>query len=815
MANEKDKAIQKIQEKIAKDQSDILGLLKKFDSDSKKGEMSAEEKKEGKAETKKQTTLLEQMYDGITQLNKSFLQSLKKTVGGGLGILVAGIAAPIIAMVAFFKQLALEFAFLKKLTGGGLRKLFLPLKNLLSGKGKIASIIKTTLKIIDSMHYGIFTKIGNFFKTFGKGKAFTAIGKTLKTIGGVISKGMKAIGKVISLIARPFKAIFGMGKSLVGMSKTALKIVGWAKTFGTVMGKILLPITIVMSAFDFITGFMEGYKEDGIMKGLEEGTSKLLQGLIGMPLDLLKDGVSWILEKFGWTQASETLDSFSFSDLIDKMVGGFFDAVDGIVGWLGEKFKFGSISEALTSMINLIWLPAVLFKDWLITPIVEWLGDKLGFDSTGFKEFDIPKMIGEFVDDMLGWFGKIFDLDISGIIKSMASKLGKPGEWLLGKIGLGPDKGDEKENKRQELRDKIAKEEKRIERSKAGENEYFGREGKGREESQEEIDKARKELDAMGETKLERKKRKAREHRARLDAGLARQRAGIRGGAGGNMIWPTEKMDRDAYMRSDEYKQITDGKGKSPKFLDRAYQGYLSGKPMISGKRKAGEKSIVDTSGSELDQIKKDEGFRKGVYEDTMGIKTIGYGFNLERAGSQEALDAANITSSLEDLKSGKMQLTEEEASRLMMGEMGHFRKVAENYVGKETWGILGQNKQGILTNMAYNMGEGTLNKFKNLRAAIVAGDWKQAQVEMKDSNWAKQVHGRADRLIARMGENDSGNRLGDAQAQHTQLASAQTGPAVMLNKGGDNTTVQNASYHTNPSARDKSRVDSGLVGTV
>ena len=92
--------------------------------------------------------------------------------------------------------------------------------------------------------------------------------------------------------------------------------------------------------------------------------------------------------------------------------------------------------------------------------------------------------------------------------------------------------------------------------------------------------------------------------------------------------------------------------------------------------------------------------------------------FNLERKDAQNTLDAKGIKKSVADLRSGKVQLTEEEASRLMLGEMGHFREVAKRYVGEETWNKLSQNRKGILTNMAYNMGEGTLAGFKNLKAA-------------------------------------------------------------------------------------------------
>jgi hypothetical protein len=39
-----------------------------------------------------------------------------------------------------------------------------------------------------------------------------------------------------------------------------------------------------------------------------------------MPLDLLKDGISWIAEKLGFENFSGMLDSFSFKDLFSNMV---------------------------------------------------------------------------------------------------------------------------------------------------------------------------------------------------------------------------------------------------------------------------------------------------------------------------------------------------------------------------------------------------------------------------------------------------------------------------------------------------------------
>ena len=209
----------------------------------------------------------------------------------------------------------------------------------------------------------------------------------------------------------------------------------------------------------------------------------------------------------------------------------------------------------------------------------------------------------------------------------------------------------------------------------------------------------------------------------------------------------------------------------------------------------------MDLQDINLDQLKQDEGFRSGVYEDTMGIKTVGYGFNLERAGAQEALDAAGIKKSLADLKSGTVEITEEEADRLMRGEYPHFADAAKRYVGEETWNKLSLDRQKVLTNMVYNMGEKTINKFSNLRKAIQDGDWEEAGAQMLDSAWAKQVKGRSTRLIKRMTGTDTpdaiptkqsltdAKELVDAETEMSDAKSQATGASPVI----VNNTVANS----------------------
>ena len=170
-----DKSEQMTENAVAKAMAPSLASLKNIESGiSKLNQISsqgAEERIEGARAEKKEAkkaektnTLLEGIMKSIGDLNKTMLETVKDKIKSGLGNLLAGVIAPILIMVGFFAQLKAEFAMLKTLTGGGLTKLFAPLKNLLTGKGKIASAIKKSLKFIDKMHGGIFSKIGNFFK---------------------------------------------------------------------------------------------------------------------------------------------------------------------------------------------------------------------------------------------------------------------------------------------------------------------------------------------------------------------------------------------------------------------------------------------------------------------------------------------------------------------------------------------------------------------------------------------------------------------------------------------------------------------------
>jgi len=67
------------------------------------------------------------------------------------------------------------------------------------------------------------------------------------------------------------------------------------------------------------------------------------------------------------------------------------------------------------------------------------------------------------------------------------------------------------------------------------------------------------------------------------------------------------------------------------------------------------------------------------------------------------------------------------------------------------TWEELPKDLQHILINMAFQLGERGLSRFKNMNSAIERREWVEAGVEMMDSRWAGQTPNRATRLQQRM----------------------------------------------------------------
>ena len=144
------------------------------------------------------------------------------------------------------------------------------------------------------------------------------------------------IGQTVGDFFKPIRTFFsaeGPLARVVGMVKNAFSFAsegsGFLKTLrtiGRVVGRLAWPITLIMGVIDSITGAFKGFvNTDGtiaekLLMGLLGGISGLLEGIVGMPLDLLKGAVAFILDKMGFENAAEFLKGFKFTDIIRDII---------------------------------------------------------------------------------------------------------------------------------------------------------------------------------------------------------------------------------------------------------------------------------------------------------------------------------------------------------------------------------------------------------------------------------------------------------------------------------------------------------------
>ena len=126
-----------------------------------------------------------------------------------------------------------------------------------------------------------------------------------------------------------------------------------------------------------------------------------------------------------------------------------------------------------------------------------------------------------------------------------------------------------------------------------------------------------------------------------------------------------------------------------------------------------------------VQQLRRDEGVRHTPYLDSKGILTVGVGRNLRDVPFSD--DEINLML-VNDIKDKMKQLS------------------AFNWYNE-----LDEVRKAAVTNWAFNVGVHGLLNFPHAVAAIARKDWATVNSEMLDSQWARQVGDRANRLALQM----------------------------------------------------------------
>jgi len=122
-----------------------------------------------------------------------------------------------------------------------------------------------------------------------------------------------------------------------------------------------------------------------------------------------------------------------------------------------------------------------------------------------------------------------------------------------------------------------------------------------------------------------------------------------------------------------------------------------------------------------VERLKKHEGFREHIYIDSIGVLTIGYGFNLETIELPRPVAELWLA----------FEIDKKEDSL----EKFHWYNNADPV------------RQEVLLDMAYNLGVNGLLTFRKMIKALENRNYMEAAAEMLNSKWARQVGQRAVRL--------------------------------------------------------------------
>jgi hypothetical protein len=113
------------------------------------------------------------------------------------------------------------------------------------------------------------------------------------------------------------------------------KLIGAFKGILRVVGKLFIPLTIIMGIFDGIMGAIEGFKEGGIIGAFRGALVGIVNGLFGWLVGIGQFIVSGLLDLFGFEDAAKIVEEFNFKEFLDKYIG-FLNPIAGFIDLFDE-----------------------------------------------------------------------------------------------------------------------------------------------------------------------------------------------------------------------------------------------------------------------------------------------------------------------------------------------------------------------------------------------------------------------------------------------------------------------------------------------
>lgn len=159
----------------------------------------------------------------------------------------------------------------------------------------------------------------------------------------------------------------------------------------------------------------------------------------------------------------------------------------------------------------------------------------------------------------------------------------------------------------------------------------------------------------------------------------------------------------------------------------------------------AEDKKSFNLSG--VNYTKQAEGFTPHVSGDAKSTQVVGHGFNSSNPSIWKLIPS--------DVRSGQRDITQKEADAIFPKAYNIARNDAIQFAGNRTWNKMSTSQQKGLTDMSYQMGITSLNKFKNLKVALQGANWDKASKEVVNSDYFRNplTNSRANRNAILMGK--------------------------------------------------------------
>lgn len=142
--------------------------------------------------------------------------------------------------------------------------------------------------------------------------------------------------------------------------------------------------------------------------------------------------------------------------------------------------------------------------------------------------------------------------------------------------------------------------------------------------------------------------------------------------------------------------------------------------------------------------IAQNEGIRLTAYDDSLGVKTIGVGFNLEKAGAKDRIETLGYD--YDSVFAGISSLTLDDVMTLLSEDVDiAIDEVRRVIPGFDT---MSPTRRMAFIDMTFNMGATRLAGFKRMIAALKRKDFNTAADEAQDSKWFRTVRRRGPIIV-------------------------------------------------------------------